>query len=96
MKNQIKTIFLLFFMHNNINSNQPVVYISKYKGLLGNQLFQFCAAKILSEELGIPADAKEALCFAYLGWRSLGGLPGSLKEATGISKPQILGSVAFT
>ena len=61
---------------------------------LKNQLQGF--SFYTSEELGIPADAKEALCFAYLGWRSLGGLPGSLKEATGISKPQILGSVAFT
>ena len=61
---------------------------------LKNQLQGF--SFYTSEELGIPADAKEALCFAYLGWRSLGGLPGSLKEATGISKPQILGSIAFT
>lgn len=61
---------------------------------LKNQLPDF--SFYTSEELGIPADAKEALCFAYLGWRSLAGLPGSLKEATGISKPQILGSIAFS
>jgi anhydro-N-acetylmuramic acid kinase len=61
---------------------------------LKNQLPDF--SFYTSEELGIPADAKEALCFAYLGWRSLAGLPGSLKEATGISKPHILGSIAFS
>jgi anhydro-N-acetylmuramic acid kinase len=61
---------------------------------LKNQLPDF--SFYTSEELGIPADAKEALCFAYLGWRSLAGLPGSLKEATGTSKPQILGSIAFS
>lgn len=34
--------------------SNPVVYIDRYLGRLGNQLFQFCLGKILSKELGIP------------------------------------------
>jgi len=45
-------------------------------------------------EIGFDADIKEALCFAYLGWRSLGGLPGNIPSVTGAKKEVILGSVS--
>lgn len=57
MKNKIKIILILFFAcHNNMgkNSEQPIVWIPEYMSLFGNQIYQFCAAKILSEELQIP------------------------------------------
>ena len=38
-------------------------------------------------------DAKEALVFAWLGWRTLHGLPGNLPEATGARGARVLGSV---
>jgi anhydro-N-acetylmuramic acid kinase len=46
-----------------------------------------------SDELGIPAQAKEALAFAVLGFLSWHGLPGSLPAATGARRRPILGSV---
>lgn len=48
-----------------------------------------------SEQLGFDADIKEALCFAYLGWRSIGGLPGNIPSVTGAKKTVVLGSVSL-
>ena len=47
-----------------------------------------------SQELGFDADIKEALCFAYLGWRSLGGLSGNIPSVTGAKKAVVLGCVS--
>ena len=37
----------------------------------------------LMEELGVPAQAKEAVAFALLAWLSWNGLPGNVPAATG-------------
>ncbi len=44
-------------------------------------------------DLGIPAQAKEAVAFAVLGFLSWNGLPGSVTAATGARHPSILGSI---
>jgi anhydro-N-acetylmuramic acid kinase len=49
---------------------------------------------LTSVELGFDADIKEALCFAYLGWRSLGGLPGNIPSVTGAKRAVVLGCVS--
>jgi anhydro-N-acetylmuramic acid kinase len=46
-----------------------------------------------SDELGVPAQAKEALAFAVLGYLTWNGRPGSVTAATGASHPSILGSI---
>lgn len=38
-------------------------------------------------------DAKEAVAFAYLGWRTLEGLPGNVPSATGATGSRLLGRV---
>lgn len=48
-----------------------------------------------SDKYGIPSDYKEALCFAYLAYLTLGGLPGNLPSVTGATKETILGVVAI-
>lgn len=54
------------------------------------------AAKIRSTmEKGIDAQYKEAICFAYLGWRTFGGLDSNLPKVTGASRSTILGSVSL-
>ena len=53
------------------------------------------ATFVQPETFGINSDAKEALCFAYMGWRTLAGLPSSLASVTGAKQDAILGSVSF-
>ncbi len=48
-----------------------------------------------SDELGINADAKEAIAFAILAHRTVMGLAGNLPSATGASTPVILGSLTL-
>ncbi len=46
-----------------------------------------------SEELGLPAAAKEAYAFAVLGYLTLHGLPGNAPGCTGAGGPRVLGSL---
>ncbi|MEW2328313.1 anhydro-N-acetylmuramic acid kinase [Micromonospora chersina] len=45
-----------------------------------------------TDELGVPAQAKEAYAFALLGWLSWHGLPGAIPSVTGASRAAVLGS----
>jgi len=47
----------------------------------------------LSDEFGIPADAREALAFAALGYETLAGRPGNVPAATGAAREAVLGSI---
>jgi len=51
------------------------------------------AALSLSDEFGLPADAKEAICVAVLANETLAGHPNNLPGATGARHPVILGSI---
>ncbi|MFJ7042997.1 anhydro-N-acetylmuramic acid kinase [Streptomyces sp. NPDC101112] len=47
----------------------------------------------VSDELGVPAAAKEAYAFAVLGFLTVRGLPGTVASSTGARRPSVLGSV---
>ena len=47
----------------------------------------------LSDELGVPSDAKEAIAFALLGAATLDLCPSNIPSATGASKSVVLGSI---
>jgi anhydro-N-acetylmuramic acid kinase len=49
----------------------------------------------LMEELGVSAQAKEAVAFALLAWLSWNGLPGNVPAATGAARAVVLGKVCL-
>ncbi len=46
------------------------------------------------ESLGVPSQAREALCFAVLANETVMGMPGSLPGVTGASYPAVLGKIS--
>ena len=46
-----------------------------------------------SESIGVPADGKEALAFAFLAHQTLCGQPGNVPAATGAGHPVVLGHI---
>ncbi len=50
---------------------------------------------VTSDSIGIPSDAKEAICFGYLAYRTLGGLNGNIPTVTGAKRSVKLGVIAF-
>jgi anhydro-N-acetylmuramic acid kinase len=48
---------------------------------------------LTTDDLGLPAQAKEAVAFAVLGFLTWNGLPGSVTAATGAAHQAILGTI---
>lgn len=48
---------------------------------------------VRSDEFGAPADDKEAIAFALLGWCTAHGLAGTVPTGTGAREARILGSI---
>ena len=48
-----------------------------------------------SDELDIPSDAKEAICFALLANETIAGNPGNVPGATGANRKTLLGVIAL-
>ena len=48
---------------------------------------------LVSNDLGMPADSKEALLTALLGFLTWHGLPGNTPGTTGATGPRVLGSI---
>lgn len=48
---------------------------------------------LLSDEVGLPTQAKEAVAFALLAWLSQHGLEGNVPAATGATRPVVLGKM---
>lgn len=45
------------------------------------------------DDLGVPASAKEAYLFAFLGFLTVHGVPGNLPACTGAREPVVLGNI---
>jgi anhydro-N-acetylmuramic acid kinase len=48
---------------------------------------------VVSDQLGIPSEAKEAVAFALLGSATLDSQPGNVPSATGARRAVVLGSI---
>ena len=48
---------------------------------------------VLSDELGAPADDKEAIAFALIGWCTAHGVPGADPAGTGAREARVLGTI---
>ncbi|QYH36573.1 anhydro-N-acetylmuramic acid kinase [Salinibacterium sp. M195] len=48
---------------------------------------------VLADVLGAPADGKEAIAFALIGWCTLHGVPATVPGGTGARAPRILGTI---
>ena len=46
-------------------------------------------------DIGIDIDAKEAMCFAFIGYRTLAGLPSNIPTVTGATREAILGTLSL-
>jgi anhydro-N-acetylmuramic acid kinase len=63
-------------------------------GMLRDGLGQSKVKVRMMEELGMPAQAKEAVAFALMAWLSWNGLPGNVPAATGAKTAVVLGKVS--
>jgi anhydro-N-acetylmuramic acid kinase len=63
--------------------------------MLAQRLTPFGCDLAASEQFGLPAEAKEAAAFALLAWQTWHHLPGNVPNATGASRPAILGQVTY-
>lgn len=63
-------------------------------GMLGAGLRAMSVKLRMSDEFGVPSQAKEAVAFALLAWLTWNGLPGNLPSATGANRPVVLGKVS--
>jgi len=46
-----------------------------------------------TDELGVSADAKEAMCFALMAHDAMAGLPTNIPSATGAKRAVTLGKI---
>ena len=81
----------------------PVDYIVAGGGARNATLMNMLAADLspfrcriqTTDDHGIPSEAKEAVAFALLAWRTWHRLSGNVPAATGATHPAILGSVTY-
>ena len=50
---------------------------------------------LTSDSLGMPSQAKEAVAFALLAYRTWHRQPGNVPRATGAKRPVVLGKISY-
>jgi len=63
--------------------------------MLANHLSPLGLTMHLSDEFGIPSEAKEAVAFALLAYQTWKRKPSNIPSATGAKRPAILGKVSY-
>ena len=63
--------------------------------MIADQLRPLGFRVLASDELGMPAEAKEAIAFALLAYQTWNRQPGNVPSATGADHPVVLGKVSY-
>jgi anhydro-N-acetylmuramic acid kinase len=90
------------FLHKNMNE-AAVDFIVSGGGARNLTLMQMLRAELeplgctvqASDEVGLPAEAKEAAAFALLAYETWHRRPGNIPSATGAVRPAILGQITY-
>jgi anhydro-N-acetylmuramic acid kinase len=63
--------------------------------MLRNEVSKFNLQVRLSDEFGLPGEAKEAVAFAILAFQTWHRKPSNIPSATGAKRPAILGKISY-
>jgi anhydro-N-acetylmuramic acid kinase len=63
--------------------------------MLRQRLAPYRCNVMVSDDAGLPSQAKEAVAFALLVWQTWHRLPGNIPAATGAVQPVILGEISY-
>jgi anhydro-N-acetylmuramic acid kinase len=63
--------------------------------MLINELIPLRLELRLSDEFGVPSEAKEAVAFAVLAYETWNRRPSNIPSATGAKRPAILGKISY-
>jgi anhydro-N-acetylmuramic acid kinase len=63
--------------------------------MLRQELLPLGCTVEVSDDLGLPAQAKEAAAFALLAYETWNGRPGNVPAATGARRPVVLGEITY-
>ena len=86
-----------------LNDRGAVDYIVSGGGSRNATLMKFLRARleplgcrmVVSDAMGVPSQAKEAVAFALLAWQTWHGLPGNVPAATGARRAAVLGEICY-
>ena len=63
--------------------------------MLANEIGKLNLSLRLSDEFGVPSEAKEAVAFALLAYETWHRRPSNVPSATGAKRPAILGKISY-
>jgi len=63
--------------------------------MIGNEVAPLGFRVMTSDDLGMPAEAKEAIAFALLAYQTWHHQPGNVPSATGAKRPAVLGKISY-
>jgi len=86
-----------------LNKGEAVDYIVSGGGARNTTLMKMLRERlepmgckvVVSDAMGLPSQAKEAVAFALLAWQTWHGLPGNVPPATGAKRAVVLGEICY-